>query len=248
MSALKNIAAADEPDAYRTGLSWEASLELRREASERHAWWVAGAACLIAICAVAGIAMLAPLRRVVPYLYMMDKATGNLEYVGAVDDRAVKGYQELLDKHWAQVYINARESYHYPLLQSDYDTVMALSDESVGRDYARRYEGPNALDKQYGARIELATSIISLRLAPSSVGTQLVARFSRTRRHVDTDYREPVEYFVATIRYRYLPSMLDAEKQLLLNPLGYRVAGYRIDAELAPTEAIAAPATTGRTP
>jgi type IV secretion system protein VirB8 len=241
MFSSKKIPAADEAAAYRSGLSWEASIEQLRQKSERNAWWVAGAACVIAACSVAGIATLAPLRRVVPYLYMVDKARGNLEYVGAVDDRSIKGYQELLDKHWAQVYINARESYHYTLLQSDYDTVMALSDENVGRDYARRYDGPNALDKLYGANIEVATSIISLRLAPSSIGTQLVVRFSKTKRHVDTDYREPAEYFVATLRYRYLPSMFDAEKQLLLNPLGYKVADYRVDAEIAPAEAPTAP-------
>lgn len=236
MFTLKKIPASEEAAAYRAGLSWEASIEQLRQKSERYAWWVAGAACVIAACSVAGITSLAPLRRVVPYLYMVDKAWGNLEYVGAVDDRTVKGSQELLDKHWTQTYINARESYHYTLLQSDYDTVMALSEENVGKDYARRYEGPNALDKQFGANIEIATSIISLRLAPSSIGTQMVVRFSKTKRHLDTDYREPPQYFVATLRYRYLPSMFDAEKQLLLNPLGFKVAGYRLDAEIAPTE------------
>lgn len=242
--AWKKIAAEEAQDAYRAGLSWEAGSEMRCQRSERIAWWVAAVASGVALCAVIGIAMLAPLRRVVPYLYVMDNVTGNLEYVGVVDERTIKGSQELLDKYWAQVYINARESYYYTLLQADYDTVIALSDQHVGIDYARLFEGPGALDKQYGSKFELKIAIISLRLAQSSIGTQMVVRFSRTRRHVDTDFREPTEYFVATMRYQYRPSMVDSEKQLLRNPLGFKVAGYRRDAELSPVEA-PAPIPTG---
>jgi type IV secretion system protein VirB8 len=248
MSALEKISAEDEQRSYRAGLSWEVCLEILRQRSERRAWLVAGAACVIAACAVTGIATLAPLRRVVPYLYMVDKATGNVEFVGAINDLVIKGYQELLDKHWAQVYIKARESYFYKLLQSDYDTVMALSDNDIGKEYTKLYEGSNARDSKYGDKTQISTSIISLRLDPSSKGDQIIVRFSKTTCRVGTVCNELPEYFVASIRYQYLPSMLDTEKQLLLNPLGYKVVGYRVDAELVPVEAPAKPAQSGRQP
>jgi len=81
------------------------------------------------------MALLAPFKRVVPMVFAVDKASGNTELVNAADDRNVAqlGYQELLDKHWGSRYVIARESYFYHLLQTDYDTVLMLSADDVGR-------------------------------------------------------------------------------------------------------------------
>jgi type IV secretion system protein VirB8 len=239
MSTLKEITADQERSLYQAGLSWEADTERSRRRSERRAWNVAGAACALAIIAVVSLASLAPLRRIVPYLLIADKASGNVEFVGAVDDRQIKGYQELLDKHWVQTYIVARESYFYRLLQADYDTVMALSDDSVAKDYARIFEGPDARDKKYGNTVEAHIQIISLRPASTVAGNLMVVRFSKSVRQVDADFWEPAQNFAATVRYQYSPSMQGSEKQLLLNPLGFRVSGYRRDAELPSVEATA---------
>ena len=219
---------------FASGLSWEADREALREKSERRAWRVAGGATLIAIAAVVGLASLAPFRRNVPYLLAMEKATGNVEFVGALDDRRVSGYQELLDKHWAQRYIVARESYNYKLLQSDYDTVLGMSNEAVGRDFGRLYEGAYARDAKYGANVEMKVAVLSVQLSKNAVGNQAVIRFGKTTRRVDADVSEQPQYFVATIAYEYKPTMTGKEKDLMANPLGYRVTSYRVDSELAP--------------
>jgi type IV secretion system protein VirB8 len=248
MSALKEITAGQEHSHYKAGLSWEADTERSRQRSERRAWNVAGAACVLAIIAVVSLATLAPLRRIVPYLLVADKASGNVEFVGAVDDRQIKGYQELLDKHWVQTYVVARESYFYRLLQADYDTVMALSDDRLANDYARIFEGPDARDKKYGNRVEANIQIISVRPASTTVDNLMVVRFSKSVRQVDADFWEPTQNFSATVRYEYFPSMKGSEKQLLLNPLGFKVSGYRRDAELPSVEAAAKPAAARSTP
>src|ERR1035438_5869710 len=124
----------EEKGFFKSGNDWEADRQSRIEKSERRAWYVSSAAVTVAIAAVIGIITLAPFKRVVPYVFAIDKATGNVELVNAADDRTIEGYQELLDKHWAQRYTIARESYSYQLLQNDYDTVLALSVDGVGRD------------------------------------------------------------------------------------------------------------------
>jgi type IV secretion system protein VirB8 len=237
MRDTQAVGAADQTAHFADALGWEADREARREKSEKRAWRVAGAASLIAVIAVIGLASLAPFRRNVPYLFAMETATGNVEFVGAIDDRRVAGYQELLDKHWAQRYIVARESYTYKLLQSDYD--------NVGRDFARLYEGPYARDAKYGASIEMKVAVLSVQLSQNAVGHQAVVRFAKTTRRVDADSNEPQQYFVATLAYEYKPTMAGKEKDLLANPLGYRVTGYRVDSELAP---IAAPSPKNATP
>ena len=220
---------------------WEADHEAHRAKSERRAWMVASVACTLAVVAVIGLAMLAPFRRNIPYLFALDKVTGNVEFVGALDDRRVLGYQELLDKHWAQVYIDARESYHYRLLQADYDTVLGLSSESIGRDFAKLYDGPNARDARYGANVELKVAVLSIQLSNNAVGQQAVVRFSKTARRIDSDANEPTQFYVATFAYEYSPTMFGKEKELIANPLGYKVTSYRVDAELAPSPSVKIP-------
>jgi type IV secretion system protein VirB8 len=229
---------------FREAVDWEADREARQARSERYAWRVAGAACAVAMIAVAGMAMLAPLRRTVPYLFAVEKATGNVEYVGAIDDRRVAGYQELLDKHWAHRYIVARESYNYRLLQADYDTVLAMSSESIARDFARIYEGPNARDTRYGASVEIRVTVLSVQLSQNAAGNQAVVRFIKNMRRPEIEFGDQPQYFVATIGYEYKPTMLGKEKDLLGNPLGYRVVSYRVDSEMPPVSAPAAKAAT----
>jgi type IV secretion system protein VirB8 len=224
-------------DHFSAALSWEVNLESVRAKSERRAWIVAAAASVLALVAVIGLATLAPFRRNVPYLFAVEKTTGNVEFVGAIDDRRILGYQELLDKHWAQRYIVARESYFYRLLQNDYDTVLALSEDSVGRDFSKLYDGPDARDARFGANVEMKVVVLSVQLAQNAVGSQAVIRFAKTSRRIDSEHSEPPQYFVATLSYEYKPSMSGKEKDLLANPLGYRVTSYRVDSELAPVAA-----------
>lgn len=235
MSKDKNIVkAGEEKGFYEKGRDWEADRQARIEKSERRAWTVAGGASVIAVAAVIGMASLAPFKRVVPYVFTVDKATGNVELVDAADDRKIVGYQELLDKHWATKYVTARESYLYKLLQTDYDTVLALSADDVGRDYAKLYDGPNARDKKYGTGIEMKVKVLSVTVSQDDVGSKAVVRFEKTAKRTEADQAEPPQYFVATMAFEYKPSMFGKEKDLIQNPLGYRVTAYRVDSEIAP--------------
>ena len=225
-----------QPDLpFEAGISWEADKERRQALSERRAWTIAACSMLITLAAVIGMAMLAPLRRTVPYLFVADKATGNVEYVGAVDDRTLEGYQELLDKHWAGAYVVSYESYFYKLLQLDYDTVVAMSDDETAAKFARIYEGANARDKKYSDKTEVTIGIISIHLSANRFGKHATVRFSKTARRQDSDSADPSLYYVANFSYEYKPSMFGKEIDLFRNPLGFKVSGYRVDAELPPT-------------
>lgn len=233
MAKSSVLKAGEEAAFYEKGRDWEADRQSRYERSERRAWRAAGGFALLAVAAVVGMASMAPFKRVVPYVFTVDKATGNVEIVSAADDRTVVGYQELLDKHWAQKYVIARESYSWKLLQSDYDTVLALSTDQVGREFAKQYEGSNARDKKYGASIEMRIKVLSVTLAQDDIGTKAVVRFEKTSKRTEADVPDPPQYFVSTMAFEYKPSMVGKEKDLIQNPLGYRVLSYRVDAEVA---------------
>jgi type IV secretion system protein VirB8 len=236
------VAPGREQKYFEKARDWEADRQSRLERSERRAWVVAGAASVVAVVAVLGIATLAPFKRVVPMVFAVDKASGNTELVNAADDRNVAqlGYQELLDKHWASQYIIARESYFYRLLQTDYNTVLMLSADDVGRDYARLFEGTDPRDKKLGSQTEWKVTVLSVSLQHDGVGSKAVVRFQREERKNGAERPEPPSFFVATMAYEYKPSMFGKEKDLVQNPLGYRVTSYRLDSELAPMPSVAA--------
>jgi type IV secretion system protein VirB8 len=246
--AEQNVAAAVAPGRearyFEKARDWEADRQARLEKSERRAWLVAGAAVFVALAAVIGMALLAPFKRVVPMVFAVDKASGNTELVNAADDRNVAqlGYQELLDKHWASRYVIARESYFYHLLQTDYDTVLMLSADDVGRDYARIFEGVDPRDKKLGPQTEWKVTILSVSLQRDGVGSKAVIRFQREQRRLDAERPEAPTFYVATMSYEYKPSMFGKEKDLIQNPLGYRVTSYRVDSELAHVSDVAAAA------
>lgn len=233
-SDKSKVTPADQARYHKQAQDWEADKTARIEQSERRAWLVAGAAAIVALVAVIGIALVGKLKTVQPFLLAMDKTSGNIEVVDAADDRAVKGYQELLDKHWAKKYVIARESYIWTLLQLDYDTVLALSGDGPARDYARKFDGPDALDKKLGAGVERRIKVLSVTLPPDETG-KAVVRFERTEKRVEADTADLPQTFVATLAYEYKPGMRGKEADLIENPLGYKVTAYRADAEIATT-------------
>lgn len=234
MRDADSVTPNEQAEHFKRSKNWEASYEAQRDRSEARAWRFSLVSWAITAISVTGIAVIGPMKRTVPYMFALDKSAGNVEFVEAVDERKIMGYQELLDKHMAQRYVLARESYNYRLLQGDYDTVLGLSTDDVFRTYASQFEGPDALDSKLGANQEIKSEVISVQLSQNAAGKQAVVRFAKTPRRVDTNTSEPTQYYVATLAYRFLPTMFGKEKDLLVNPLGYKVNAYRRDAELAP--------------
>ncbi|ESQ92561.1 virB8 family protein [Asticcacaulis benevestitus] len=234
------VSAAGERDFYAQSIDWEADRQDRIERSERRAWCVAAVASVTAVIAVIGMASLLPLKKIVPYVFEVDKATGNAELITAVGDGKTVEYQDLLDKHWAKSYVTAHETYMYRLLQADYDTTLGLSANDVGQAYARQFEGPDALDKKLGANSEVRVKVLSITLAKDATGTKAVVRFQKTLSHNESGVTEPPQFYVATLAYEYKPSQHGSEKDLIENPLGYRVTSYRVDSEITAPVPLAA--------
>ncbi|ESQ79276.1 virB8 family protein [Asticcacaulis sp. YBE204] len=230
-SGARTVKPSEEKDFYQKSADWEADRQSQLQRSERRAWRIAIVATGVATITVIALATLAPMRRTVPYVFEVDRATGNVAFVQAVDDRTTKGYQEILDKHWAQRYVTARESYVYKLLQTDYDTTLMLSDDRVARDYAHLFEGENARDQRFGTHTEETVEVLSIALASDTISPKAVVRFAKTTRHLDSGLIDPTQNYIATIAYEYRPTMSGKEKDLINNPLGYRVTSYRVDPE-----------------
>lgn len=230
--ARDTVPPAQLPGFFADAQGWEADRLHRIEKSESRAWWVARCACLIAAIAVVAVIAMMPLKRVVPYVYSVDRQTGELTVMDAANQRQIAGNQDLLDKHFANAYVVARDSYNWKLLQTDYNDTVAFSAPLVARDYAARFDGAQAVNKVWGPNVERKVTVTSIQLAPDSIGKKAVVRYTVQQRNLQTNTLAPIEHYIATIAYEYHPQRTGKEQDLIRNPLGYTVTGFRADPEI----------------
>ena len=217
---------------FGQGQTWEADRMSRIERSERRAWQVAGGACLLTAISMVALVSLLPLKRVVPYVYSIDRQTGELTIMDAANQRQIAGRQDLVDKHFGNAYVIGRESYDWKLLQTDYNDTVAFSAPQVARDYAARFDGPKAVNKVWGANTERRVTVTSIQLAPDAISKKAVVRYTVQQRDLQTNVMQPLEHYIATVVYEYHPDRTGKEQDLIRNPLGFTVTSFRADPEI----------------
>lgn len=226
------VIATQARDYFGAALDWEADRQGRIERSERRAWLIVFVLSALLALMVLSLVSLLPLKRVVPYVYAIDRQTGGLTILDAANQRQITGNQELLDKHFINAYILGRESYDWKLLQADFDQTVAFSSPAAQRDYTARFTGAQALNKVWGPRIERRVSITSIQLAPDAVNKKAVVRYAVQQRDLQTEGLAPTEHYIATLVYEYHPDRTGREQDLIRNPLGFTVTRFRADSEI----------------
>lgn len=218
-----------EKTAFEAAIDWESSRVQASQKSERRAWTIAMTSVGVAVLAIGSIAMMMPLKESVPYVVRVDNTTGVPDIVTALTDKTVTG-DEVMDKYWLAKYVRARETFDWFTLQNDYATVGLLSSANVGTDYAQLFEGPTALDKQYGKTVRATIDIVSIVPTGPHTGT---VRFIKTTKRVDQQSAPgQVTKWVATVAFEYRNAALIKESARLVNPFGFQVLSYRVDPEM----------------
>jgi type IV secretion system protein VirB8 len=206
-------------------LSWEADIVLNERLSRVLAWRVATAAIVMAFMMGIAIALLIPLKQVVPYVVTVDKMTGESTITPTARDFVSSS--SLNDKHWIKSFLIARERYNFKLLQHDYDTVRALAGDKPWASYARLYDGDSGLDKKLLENTEITPTILSISLTSGGIATVRYELKTKEVRLTDpTTSRR-----IATLRYSYKPQGAKREAELIDNPLGFTVEAYQTDPE-----------------
>ncbi|WP_082848054.1 virB8 family protein [Delftia sp. GW456-R20] len=211
----------------RGDYSWDSDINLVLRKSERRGWSCFYFAVGVIALQATAIVVLTPLKSVVPYMYTVDKQTGEVSVGATVKDFV--NTTELNDKHWVNKFVLSHERYNYRLLQMDYDTVQLLAGDQVYNQYAARFDGPNSLEKRYLDKVQITPKIISLSITGGNLAT---VRFEKTQQEVRTGGESKTTRWVALIRYEYKSQVLRKENDLVQNPLGFTVTGYQIDPEL----------------
>lgn len=248
----KNSVASSDARAYMDeARDWETSQVVNERIANRRSWLVARMFFAIAVLAVLAVVGLTPLHRVVPHWVFVDKLTGETQVASALADEKTATINESVDMNWSTRYVTTREGYYYPLLQRDYDFVLATSTDEIAGPYKAIFDGRESKEKRLGNSRTEKVKVISVRLGESN---QAIVDYEVETRRADTgSLIKDAERFTATVKFEYKPPRVALQKDRIENPLGFRVIGYRVDAQLAkptdvrpgasspPTSAAAAP-------
>lgn len=213
---------------YDTSETWFEETVISLRSRLRVSYIIAGIALLVATVCAFAMAALAPLKTVVPYVIEVDKITGEAkvlkQYAGEVQQVEFK---DVLSKYWINQYLIARESYNPKLdLEENYTKVQNLSEDKAFQMYAKRFADDHVDNpfKKYGDhRVEVEVKSISfLRSDTATVRYELLETMPNAE--VRTKWIDIVSF-----KYTKTPSV---EKQMLENPLGFKVTEYRSDREV----------------
>jgi type IV secretion system protein VirB8 len=231
-------------DYYAQAGSWTEERTQAIYASRKVAWIVALIAAIIAVLEALALVTLVPLKTVVPHTILVDRQTGFVQALDPANPQNIAPDKALTQAFLVQ-YVQAREGFDIATVQQQFKKVSIWTS---GRAKSRYVNLMQASNPESPLATLPRTSVIDVKIrsvSQLSPGTALV-RFASTR--IDQGASEqPVESWVAVIRYRYSKAPMTVEDRYI-NPLGFEVTSYRKDAEALPSEPATATATAAAQP
>ncbi|MDI1298621.1 virB8 family protein [Methylotenera sp.] len=202
--------------------------ELKR--SRKMAWLLAGGTTLIAIMTTSAFLVSTIYRtEPEPVVIAMDKSTGMTTMMRSLKDGQDQ-YDEVVNKHFLQQYVTAREYYDWYMIGTQYKTIQLMSTDQVFGEYDKKVKGKNqALEilKDKG-RIRVTVG------AMTPVGDLFQVHYTTEKVNMTGENldQSPIQSWVATIAFKFDPQLKLTEQERRINPLGFKVLSYRVDAEV----------------
>src|ERR1700694_1986316 len=200
---------------------------------ERNRWFLATIiAGLIAAAAVAAVAMLLPLQKLVPLAVTVDSRTGlvtSVEYSKSVGELTQK---EAIQRSDVARYVIAREFYDPLDLVTSVKLVRVMSDGNVWRQYEEetsQYNDSSPM-KRYGSKVRRRIEVSTVLPIPNNANTYQV-RYAAIEESLGAQANPVEKQYVSTVSFRYSDRPLRNEDRIL-NPLNFRAVAYRRDQEL----------------
>ncbi len=226
----------------------EETVEAERS-GRRWAWTIACILILICAAQAAAIALMLPLKEIVPYTILVDKQTGYIETARGLDVGALAEDQAVVESMIAQ-YVLARETFDPADFAERYDRITLWSLGAARDEYVAQYQkgAPDSV-----LAIVRPGTTIRVKVKKIELLTRETAQVRFETEHRDTGVDPVRSDWQAIVSYRFTGAPMRMEDRLL-NPLGFQVTGYRRDSEtaadqvLTPVPAAEAPAASAPAP
>jgi len=200
---------------------------------ERNRWFVATlVAGMLATTALAALAMLLPLEKLVPLAVTVDSRTGLVTSVEYGRNAQELTQKEAIQRSDVAKYVIARETYDPLDLATNAKLVRVMSDGAVLRQFEEggsQYNEASPM-KRYGTRMRRRIEVSTVLPLPNAENTYQV-RYSAIEDVIGAQAAPVERAYVATVRFRYSDRPLGNEDRIL-NPLNFRAVGYRTDQEI----------------
>jgi type IV secretion system protein VirB8 len=195
------------------------------ERSRKRAYRVAATASALAGLALVSMFAMLPLRTVAVRVFRVDSGTGVVDLVAPL--QGTQTYNEAVNKYWLRSYVRSREGYMPDEAAIAYRRVALMSNEDQQQRFAevatpRNPQSPTATIGKDG-RIDIDVKAVTFASAKIAL-----VRFAKTIRR---GREVAVSHWMATLSWEYAGGAM-AESDRELNPLGFIVNDYRIDAEV----------------
>ena len=232
----------EETKSYAAEASrWDLDRSRLLRQSTRFAWWVAAGATALAALSAASVAMLAPLKRVEPFVIRVDSSTGIVDvvpgYAGSAD------LPETVTRHLVTQYVIQRERYVAAIAETDYQQVGAFHSAAMNQQWAALWNrmNPDSPLNRFadGAHLRVQVKAVTFLKQGHGAADVLQVRYlTGLQRSVGA--AEDIEHFVATLQVAFGPPSADVRLRAL-NPLGFKVLEYRREPEVGGADAERAP-------
>ncbi|MEG7664990.1 type IV secretion system protein [Hafnia paralvei] len=183
--------------------------------------------CTIALAI--GIAGLAPLKSVKPFLLRVDNATGAVDVLEPYDQKN-STYEEIETRYWLARLVENREGYEWNAIQTMYQTVELMSNNAVFSEYKNYILGEYSPVKKLGKSQKMQVKVNAITLLDNETAQ---IRFTKAITELDGSPAQgytPAKW-IATVKFDF-KKKIKTEEQRLVNPLGFEAISYRVDPEV----------------
>jgi type IV secretion system protein VirB8 len=224
---MTGVLSKDLDDYFRQSRTFDGERAEAAVRSRKRAWLLASASAVLAAGSLCAIIAMLPLRTVDVHVFRVDSATGVVDLVAPL--KGTQTYNEAVTKYFAALYVRMREGYLPDEARHAFRTVtlMSAADEQQRFADAVSPRNPKSLGAMLGQEGRADVIVKSITFPDRNLA---LVRFARTVRHqgqVVTSHAQ------ATLSFTYVAGEM-AESDRAINPLGFVVSQYRIDAETVP--------------
>lgn len=244
MSAEKSLAVY-----FDEAASWDADRAAQAVRSSKIAWGVAAAAVFVAIAASCAVMLLAPLKRVEPFVIRVDESTGLVDVVPVYAGTAK--LPQIVTRYLLTHYVEICEQFYWSTAERDYEECGAFNSAGRNQVWAAEWalSSPNSPLNLHKDGSEVGIHVVSVVFFRRATGMTDLAqvRYIRTSRTGD-DAGGHSTHWIANIEFTYATPSTDVRARQW-NPLGFRILAFRAEEEVPgenPAEpGAAAPVRTG---
>jgi len=217
---------------FREADSWDADRSAGFRRSAAIAWWVAAAGWLCAVACALGVAVLAPLKQIEPFVVRVDNSTGIVDVVPASTGSAAP--EEVVTRYFLTHYFTVCERFNFATAESDYEECGSFQSAQRNQAWYALWTPTNAASPlnvyKDGSSVRVEVESVSFFTRASGLKDLAQVRYLKAvRQGASTD--EKFTHWIATVQYAYVDPAKDPRTRRW-NPLGFKIAEFKTEPEV----------------